>query len=78
VHDNLTDDELTVLRDLWLARQVGLAGAVHPEFLPEAHAMGERGWLERRWYGDDVVWWLTNEGLTALELSALLSGVSDN
>jgi hypothetical protein len=72
VHEeNLTEDELQVLGDLYLARMAGLAGATHAEFLPAAHAMCERGWLERRWHGDDVVWWLTTEALTALDLSAL-------
>jgi hypothetical protein len=72
VHEeNLTDDELQVLGDLYLARMAGLAGAVKDEFIPEAHDLAERGWLERRWHHDEMVWWMTDQALTALDLSAL-------
>jgi hypothetical protein len=67
----LTTDELTVAHDLYLARMAGLAGAIEPEYLPEAHRLTEKGWLERRWHDGDMVWWFTDQGLTALGLGAL-------
>ena len=36
-----------------------------------AVALCERGWLERRWHGDDVVFLFTDTGLAALDLNAL-------
>jgi hypothetical protein len=48
-----------------------LPGAVKPEYLPAAVALCERGWLERRWHGDDVVFWFTDTGLAALDMQAL-------
>lgn len=67
----LTEDEGQVVTDLWAARMGGLAGAVKPEYLPAAHTLAERGWLERRWHGDDMVWWFTDQGLAALDLNTL-------
>ena len=67
----LTDDEGQVIADLWAARMARLAGAVKPEFYPAAHALAERGWLERRWHGDDMVFWFTDTGLAALDMNSL-------
>jgi hypothetical protein len=67
----LTDDEGQVAADLWAARMGGFAAAVKPEYLPAAHTLAERGWLERRWHGDDMLWWFTDTGLAALDLNAL-------
>lgn len=74
----LTDNEKAVAFDLWVARLNGKAGAVQPEYLPAAHALTERGWLSRRLENDDVVFEFTDQGLTALELSSLLSEPSRN
>ena len=73
----LTDDEGQVVADLWAARMFGLAADVKPEFYPAAHTLAERGWLERRWHGDDMVWWFTDQGLAALDLNALTESVED-
>jgi hypothetical protein len=70
-HEPLTEDEGQVVADLWLARCKGLAGAVKPEFLPAAVSLCEKGWAERRWHGDNVVWWFTDAGLTALGVNVL-------
>jgi hypothetical protein len=70
-HEPLTEDECEIAADLWAARMGGLAGAVKPEYLPAAVALCERGWLERRWHGDDVVFWFTDTGLAALDMQAL-------
>ena len=67
----LTEDEGQVVTDLWAARMGGLAGAVRPEYLPAAVALCERGWLERRWHGKNVVWWFTDQALAALDLNSL-------
>jgi hypothetical protein len=67
----LTDDELQVAYDLWAARMGGLAADVKPEYYPAAHTLAERGWLERRWHGDDMVWRFTDTGLAALNLNSL-------
>ena len=70
----LTDDELQVAYDLWAARMGGLAADVKPEFYPAAHDLAERGWLERRFDGDDMLWWFTDTGLAALNMNALIQG----
>jgi hypothetical protein len=31
----------------------------------------DKGWVERRWHGDDAVFWFTDTGLAALDLNAL-------
>ena len=74
-HEPLTEDEGELVADLWLARVGGLAGAVKPELLPAAVALEERGWAERRWHGDDVVWWFSDAGIAALGLNALTESV---
>jgi hypothetical protein len=69
--EQLTKDELQVCLDLWACRLNHKAGAVKPEYLPAAHNLAERGWLSRRIENDDVILEFTDQGLTALELSAL-------
>ena len=71
MHEPLTDDESSIAFDLWAARMGGLAGAVKPEYLPAVVKLHERGWVERRWNGDDAVWWFTDMGLAALDLNGL-------
>jgi hypothetical protein len=39
--------------------------------LPECHRLVERGYLERRWHGEDMVYRLTDAMLTAQKLNAL-------
>jgi hypothetical protein len=70
---DLTLDEMQVAYDLFIARQLGLAGAVKPEYLPEAHNLCERGWLSRRIEDDDVIFEFTDAGLVALNLGAQIS-----
>jgi hypothetical protein len=67
----VTAYELQVAYDLYLARQVGMAGAVKPEYLPAAHRLTELGWLARRIEDDDLVFEFTNEGIAAIELAPL-------
>jgi hypothetical protein len=74
-HEPLTADEGAVVADLWVARCKGLAGAMKPEFLPAAISLCDRGWLERRWHGDNVVFWFTDAGLTALGVNAVADSV---
>jgi hypothetical protein len=40
-------------------------------YLPAAVALCERGWLERGWHGDKVVFGASDQGLDALNLNAL-------
>jgi hypothetical protein len=74
-HEPLTADEGAVVADLWVARCKGLAGAMKPEFLPAAISLCDRGWLERRWHGDNAVFWFTDAGLTALGVNAVADSV---
>jgi hypothetical protein len=39
-----------------------------PEYLPACHRLVERGWLERRFIGDELTFGLSATGVTALEL----------
>jgi hypothetical protein len=59
-HDEEPDKDLWFCPDDWL--------------LPECHRLVERGYLQRRWHGDDMVYRLTDAMLTAQELSGLLNG----
>jgi hypothetical protein len=76
-HEQLTEDQGQIAADLWLARMEGLAAAVKPEFLPAVVALCDRGWVERRWHGDDAVFWFTDTGLAALEMNALTQSTND-
>jgi hypothetical protein len=68
----VTLKELEVLTDLYLASLGGLVGVPKPEFLPECHALTERGWLSRRVEDAEVVFEMSNKGLTALALDGLI------
>jgi hypothetical protein len=74
----VTQDELQVAYDFYLARQAGLAGGVKPEYLPAAHRLFEKGWLSRRIQDDQVVFEFTEQGVTALNLDALSDYVANN
>jgi hypothetical protein len=76
--ESLTEDDKVVAFDLWVARLNSKAGAVKPEYLPAAHNLAERGWLSRRIENDDLIWEFTDQGLTALELSGLLTNQPPN
>ncbi len=67
----MTDDELQLLSDLFIARSAGLVGAVQDEYAAEAERLTEQGWLERRWHGDDLVYGISDNGISALELAGL-------
>ena len=45
---------------------------VKPEYLPDAHRLHERGWLERRLMHEHIVWRLSDGGYAALELGVPL------
>ena len=69
----LTPDHLELL---FRARMLGTdRGQVLEAWLyPEAHALAEQSWLRRRFEPNgDVSWWLTPQGDTALNLTALTS-----
>ena len=68
---NITEDELIVAWDLWLARMAHKAGALKPEYWPAAHKLHGRGWVSRRCQNDDVIWEFTDQGLVALEMGSL-------
>jgi hypothetical protein len=67
----VTEDDLTVLNDLFLARTQGLDAAIEPEYYPSAHRLMEKGWLERRSYKGDIVWRLSDRGMVSLGLAGL-------
>jgi hypothetical protein len=69
--ERVTQDEMQVLSDLYIAHAADLVGAVKPEFAAEAERLTEQGWLERRFNGDDVVHGFTDTGLGALALAGL-------
>jgi hypothetical protein len=71
-HEPLTEDECEIAFGLWLIRMAGLAGVLRPEFYPAAHELHERGWLSRRFEGDDVIWEFTDAGVLALNLNSLM------
>lgn len=74
-HEPLTEDALEIAAGLWVARMGGLAAAVKPGYLPAVVALCDRGWVERRWHRDNVVWWFTDMGLAALDMNALTESV---
>jgi hypothetical protein len=56
-------------RDLWFAPAL--------ELFPEAIVLHERGYLDRSWHGDDLVFRLSDVALMAQELSGLTAGIAD-
>ena len=56
-------------RPLWFA--------VGDDAFLAAHALSEKGWLDRH-AGEDLLWRLSDRGLVARELSALTGGASPN
>jgi hypothetical protein len=69
----VTQDELQLVFDFYLAKMGGMAGVVEPGYLPAAHRLARRGWLSRRVENDELVFELTNEGLTALALDGVIN-----
>ena len=67
----MKQDELQVAYDLYLARLLGKAGAVKPEYLPAAHKLTQQGWVSRRIQDNDLVFEFTDTGLAAIELGGL-------
>jgi hypothetical protein len=74
----LTEDEHAVLIDLWRARMRGRAIVVENGYVGAAHSLTERGWCSRRIENDDLVWELSDQGLTALELGAMRRGRAED
>ena len=67
----MTDDELTVLTDLFFAHTAGCSGAVKDEYIPEAYRLQQRGWIDHHFHQGDMVWSLTEPALTSLRLAGL-------
>jgi hypothetical protein len=74
VRQDLTDDEIQVLVDLWaISMQEGVEGAVvYPQHLPDAIRLQDRGWL-RRAHDDEFGWFwaMTEKGRVAMEVGSL-------
>ena len=78
----LTDTEAQLVADAYLLRRCDeqpgqeLWFAAQDWLLPECHRLTfEYGYLHRRWHGDDLVYRLTDQALTAQELHALTQSV---
>jgi hypothetical protein len=70
----MTEDHLVVLYDLYRARTLGLVGVVKPEYIPEAHWLTEKGWVDRSFDADrELVWRLSDRGLKSLQLADTLN-----
>jgi hypothetical protein len=68
----LTDEQLTILYRGWLLAREGKGQVFEPWAYPEAHALSEQGWLERRFEPDgELSWWWTKDAETAFDLAAL-------
>lgn len=68
-HDELTEDQKALVA---CAIQHPAGFPVRPEYLADAHLLMERGWLDRQSIGDQLVWSLSDRGVTALELGVPL------
>jgi hypothetical protein len=75
----LTDAEASLLADAFLLRNAEhddqqLWFAVRDDLLPECHRLvHDRGYLDRRWHGDDLVYRYSDTATTAMGLSALVA-----
>jgi hypothetical protein len=67
----MTDDELHLLSDIYIAGSAGLVGAVKVEYAASAERLAEQGWLERHVHRGDLVYGFTDTGLGALALAGL-------
>jgi hypothetical protein len=76
---DFNETQKDILYRAWLLARRGNGQVVTDEAIPDAHALAEAGWLERRFEPDgDMSWWWTSQGETALELGALTTGHSPN
>ena len=72
----LTQDETKVMAHAYALRHDEEPGRdlwFRPDdcFVPECHGLVERGYLQRRWHGDEMVHRLTDASFAAQELTAL-------
>jgi hypothetical protein len=79
VYDNteLTEDQMALLFECWCIHSRGMGLVVQPEELPDAHALAEMGWLERRVDHNLMSFWWTPMGEQALATGALISAEQD-
>ena len=74
-----TETQQDILYRAWLFARDGNGQVVTDDAIPDAHALAELGWLERRFEDNgDMSWWWTSKAETALELGALTTGPSPN
>ena len=71
----LTEDELGLVA---CAIQHPEGFPVKPQFLADAHRLYERGWLDRRLVEDEIVWTLSDRGVTALELGVPVGDATES
>jgi hypothetical protein len=73
---NLNDEQFAILhraRLLGPDRGQVLEGWAYPD----AHELAEQGWLERRFVGDELAWFLTAQGDVALDGAELLATLDE-
>lgn len=73
----LTDDEIKVAGDAYAARRAEtereLWFCVDDDLFAAAARLHEKRWLALAWFGDDSVWRMTDEGMSAVELARLVA-----
>jgi hypothetical protein len=69
--EQFTKRELEMLFTAWALHRYGKAFRPADVYVPECYRLSERGWLERRWHGDDVVFRWSQHAETTLDLNLL-------
>jgi hypothetical protein len=72
--DKFTETQQDILYRAWLLARDGNGQVVTDEAIPDADALAEAGWLERRIEpGGDMSWWWSAEAEMALDVGELFS-----
>lgn len=74
----MTTEELEVLFQMWLVSRNGLGAVLNDDAIPAAHRLAEQGWLRREITDDtdQLCWFFTEKGETALRLAAAAGSVN--
>jgi hypothetical protein len=72
--DELTDAQAELAAAAYLLALDGRGMVISDDAYPDAHALAERGWLQRRFEDDgEMSWWWTPQAETALGINAMLA-----
>ena len=75
---DMTDDQLELLSAAYLLSRDGCGMVIADDAYPDADALAEEGWLERRLEPDgEMSWWWTAQADQALALSGVMAAAAN-